>query len=76
MSDILMVLTEKPLLDKAVQIYGTNEAPLFLARDIADWIEHSDVHKMVDAVDEDEKLIGTIFRAGQNREMWFFTEDG
>lgn len=31
---------------------------------------------MLNSVDDDEKLIGTIFRSGQNREMWFLTEDG
>lgn len=27
-------------------------------------------------VDEDEKLVGTLFRSGQNREVWFLTENG
>lgn len=31
--------------------------------------------QMIEMVDEDEKLNGIIFRAGQNREMWFLTED-
>ena len=57
-------------------MYGTVEEPLFLAKDVAEWIEHSDVHKMVASVDEDEKLSGTLFLSGQNREAWFLTEDG
>lgn len=32
--------------------------------------------QMVDAIDDDEKLIGTLFLSGQNREVWFLTEDG
>lgn len=31
---------------------------------------------MVDNIDEDEKLIGTIFLSGQKREAWLVTEDG
>ena len=31
---------------------------------------------MVDTVDEDEKLRETIFTSGQNREVWFLTENG
>lgn len=31
---------------------------------------------MLNTIDEDEKLVRTIFVSGQNREMWFLTEDG
>ena len=31
---------------------------------------------MIDTVDEDEKLRETIFTSGQNREVWFLTENG
>lgn len=31
---------------------------------------------MILTVDEDEKLMGTLFLSGQNRDMWFLTEDG
>ena len=27
-------------------------------------------------VDDDERLLRTLFGAGQNREVWFLTEDG
>ncbi|MDS5118426.1 phage antirepressor KilAC domain-containing protein [Streptococcus pneumoniae] len=36
----------------------------------------SSVNKMLDKIDEDEKLVGTLFRSGQNREVWFLTENG
>ena len=49
---------------------------MFLASDVADWIEHSQTSKMVKSVDDDEKLIGTLFLSGQNRDTWFLTEDG
>ncbi|MDO4584691.1 MAG: phage antirepressor KilAC domain-containing protein [Planctomycetia bacterium] len=72
----IAIVTRKEVLGQELKVYGTFEEPLFLAADVAEWIEHSDTRKMTDTVDEEEKLIGTIFRSGQNREMWFLTEDG
>lgn len=31
---------------------------------------------MIQSVDEDEKLKGTLFLSGQKRQSWFLTEDG
>lgn len=57
-------------------VYGSAQEPLFLAKDVASIIEHSDVSTMMRAVDEDEKLIQTILVSGQNREVWMVTENG
>ena len=35
-----------------------------------------EVSKMIKNVDDDEKLIGTTFLSGQNRDVWFLTEFG
>lgn len=74
----LQVIDKRNILDHEVTTYGDLENPLFLAKDVADWIGYdaSSVNKMINNVDEDEKLNGIIFRAGQNREMTFLTEDG
>ena len=72
----LQVINEQEVLGKQFRVYGTFEEPLFLAKDVADWIEHSDLSRMVNLVDEDEKLKRTLYVSGQNREMWFLTEDG
>lgn len=64
------------LLGKEIDVYGSVDEPLFLAKDVAEWIEHTQPSKMVETVDEDEKLMGTIFLSGQNREVWMLTEDG
>ena len=64
------------LLGKEINVYGSVDDPLFLAKDVAEWIEHTQPSKMVETVDEDEKLMGTIFLSGQNREVWMLTEDG
>ncbi|MFJ6210556.1 phage antirepressor [Lysinibacillus sp. NPDC092081] len=72
----LQVIHEQAVLTKKFKVYGTLENPLFLAKDVANWIEHSDTSKMIRSVDEDEKLIRTLFLSGQNRESWFLTENG
>lgn len=72
----LQVINQQEVLGKHFRIYGTIENPLFLAKDVAEWIEHSKASMMLEGIDEDEKLKETIFTSGQNREMWFLTEDG
>ena len=72
----LVVIKQQEILGRPFTLYGDFENPLFLAKEVAEWIEHSQVSKMLQSIDEDEKLIGTIFLSGQNREMWFLTEDG
>lgn len=63
----LQVLSEQELLGKKFKIYGTYEEPLFLAKDVAEWIGHSQVSKMLDTVDDEEKLMGTLFLSGQKK---------
>lgn len=72
----LTIINEQEILGKKFMIYGTFENPLFLAKDIANWIDHNKPNEMIIKVDEDEKLKAIISHAGQNREMWFLTEDG
>lgn len=66
------------MLGENFRVYGDWENPLFLAKDVAAWIEYdvNQVGKMLAMVDEDEKLTLPILRSGQNREMWFLTEEG
>lgn len=72
----LKVLNEQEVLGKQFRVYGTVEEPLFVANDVADWIEHSNVTEMLRGIDDDEKLVSTILRAGQNRQMNMLTENG
>ena len=74
----LQIINEQEVLGKHFIVYGTADEPLFVAKDIAEWIEYdlSSVNKMLDKIDEDEKLVGTLFRSGQHREGWFLTENG
>ena len=70
------IITKSEVLGKQINVYGDIENPLFLAKDVASWLEHSDVHKMVETVDDDEKTVGTLFLSGQNRAVWMLTENG
>ncbi|WP_419646058.1 Bro-N domain-containing protein [Victivallis vadensis] len=76
MSNALAIVATREISGKSFTIYGDAEKPLFLAKDVAKWIEHSDVSMMLRAVDEDEKLVQTMFVSGQNRECAFLTENG
>lgn len=70
------ILQQTELLGQQFSVYGTPETPLFVATDVAKMIEHTQPSKLVQVVEEEEKLMGTIFLSGQNREVWFLTEDG
>ena len=78
MSNELKIIDSREVLGKEFKMYGDFDNPLFLAKDVAEWIDYdlSSVNKMLKTVDEEEKLNGTILLSGQNREMWFLTEDG
>ena len=77
---VLTLITEQSFLDKRIRVFGTPEDPLFLARDVAEWIDYnvSSVNKMLANVDEDEKTTRKIIPNGSNykTEAWFLTEDG
>lgn len=72
----LEIIDERVVLDKEFRIYGDFENPLFLAKDVAEWIEHSDSTEMLKNVDDEEKLNSVILSAGQRREVTMLTEDG
>lgn len=76
MKEKLQVLKQTELLGQQLTVYGTMEQPLFLAKDVAEWIEHTDTSTMMRCVDADEKLVQTMFVSGQGREVWLLTEDG
>ena len=76
MNKEIQVISKSTFLGKEIDVYGTAENPLFLASDVADWIEHSNVTEMLRNIDEDEKLTSEILRAGQKRRCNFLTENG
>lgn len=81
MSNVIAVFDERVVLGKTFRIYGDAENPLFLARDVAEWIEYSksgngsyDVSKMLDIVADEEKVPATT--KSSRRKTWLLTEDG
>ncbi|MDT2864646.1 phage antirepressor [Vagococcus carniphilus] len=70
----LQVIDQREVLSKDFKIYGDLDNPLFLAKDVAEWIEYdvSNVSKMVKKVDEDEKVVTRT----NNTSATFLTEDG
>ena len=72
----LEVINEQVVLEKEFKVYGTFENPLFLAKDVAEWIEHSNPRMMLQKIDEDEKVVNNVYTLGGVQEAWFLTEDG
>lgn len=72
----LLVVDQREVLGKEFKMYGDFENPLFLAKDVAEWIEHSNPRMMLKSVDEDEKVVNNAYTLGGNQEQWFLTEDG
>lgn len=73
----LKLIEQRKVLGKEFRIYGDFENPLFLAKDVAEWIEHSNSRMMLQAVDENEKLcVNNPYALQGQQEQWFLTEDG
>lgn len=71
----IQIIEERKVLGQDFKVYGTFENPLFLAKDVAEWIDysfkdsrkiHRDVSKMLSTVDEDEKIKKTINLGGEH----------
>lgn len=66
----LTVIQQQEILGKPFTVYGDFENPLFLAREVAEWIDYSEsnVSKLVAMVDEEEKVRNIITTLGGNQE--------
>lgn len=84
MNKELKIINEQEVLGKNFKIYGSIDEPLFLAKDIAEYIDYSktskgyyDVSGMLRTVDKDEKQkIRTTINNPSGSDIWFLTEDG
>ena len=78
MKNQVVVIKQAEVLGRDFKVYGTWENPLFLAKDVAEWIEYdkSSTHKMIASVDTEEKVRKIIPTLGGGQETWFLTEDG
>lgn len=76
MDNKLQILDQREVLGKDFKVYGDKDNPLFLAKDVAEWLDERDGYTVSRKVDEEEKLIHKICVGGQIREATFLTEDG
>ena len=83
MNTEIQIIEKQEVLGRMVNVYGSFENPLFLAKDVAEWIEYHktpngiyDVFNLLKSIDEDEKLMRTLFVSGQKRNVWMLTENG
>lgn len=74
--EVQVLENEVTLMGKTFNVYGTVEEPLFRAKDVAEWIEISNVSQMVQSVDEDEKGIYNVYTLGGSQDVLFLTENG
>lgn len=74
----LTVINEQEVLGKHFRIFGTIDNPLFLAKDVAGWIEYdvSSINKMLNNIDDDEKVRKNVPTPGGIQKSWFINEDG
>lgn len=82
-------IREESFLEKTVRVFGTPEEPLFLAKDVAEWIDYSKkqdgsykIDRMLQSVDEDERVVLTTpphivgGNLRPNQRYNFLTENG
>lgn len=81
----ISLIRQQEVLGKTFSVYGDFENPLFLAKDVAEWIDYSktsegyyNVSKMLMSIDEEEKTTITISNSETGRacNQAFLTEDG
>ena len=72
----LQIIEEREVLGKQLRIYGDFENPLFKADEVAKWIEHSNVSKMLESVDDNEKIKLEVGTLTNGYSAWFLTEEG
>lgn len=70
------VIYTKDMLDYEINVYGTEEDPLFLAKDIADWLDARDSNSLIRIVSEEEKVKLKVPSLNGNQITTFVTEDG
>lgn len=77
MSNKLTVIHQQDVLGQPFKVYGTVEDPLFLANDVAHWLEYKGgVSLLMKSVDEEEKGLYNVNTLGGSQKNWFLTEDG
>ncbi|GAK36575.1 MULTISPECIES: NUMOD4 domain-containing protein [Bacteroides] len=71
-----VLLSTQQILNQEVNVYGDFENPLFLAKDVAEWIEHDNSSVMLRSIDDDEKILNIVYTIDGEQEAWMLTENG
>lgn len=67
------LISTSNFLGREINVYGSADNPYFFAKDVAEWLELSNVSDMISRIDEEER---SKFNLGRQGEGWFLTEDG
>lgn len=70
----ITIISKSTFLGKEIEVYGSVDEPLFKAKDVAEWLELTNVSDMVGRIDGDE--VTKLNLGGLEGETWFLTEDG
>ena len=82
---ILELVGTTTILGKQIDIYGSYENPLFLAKEVAEWIDYAknpngsrQVSKMLKTIEDEEKLVVRLLLPDESQARYhsFLTEDG
>ena len=85
LTEVINVIAEKEIYGKQFRVWNTPEEPLFLAKDVAEWLGYENkgngaAKNMVRCIDDDEKVKCNVLiqykDTYRKRAMWFLTEDG
>lgn len=72
------IISKSVLMGREIDVYGTPDEPLFKAKDVAEWIGHTNASKMVaDAeLGEDDYKMVTLSTLTNSYSALMLTEDG
>lgn len=80
---LVEVIAEREICGKQFRVWNTPEEPLFLAKDVAEWLGYEGKQcskNMCRYVSDDEKVKLTAWMPRSNHyrriQLWFLTEDG
>ena len=58
----VFIISEQIILGKTFRIYGDFSNPLFMAKEIAEWIDHNKPSEMIDNIDNDPTVLAMFER--------------
>lgn len=62
--------------NQPIRVETIESEPWFVAKDVCDALQLTEVSNTISRLDDDEKLTRTLFVSGQGRQMWLVNESG